>query len=68
MISTLGCRSDAGDFILPENTKGATFGQPGMRVMGGRQGNDAPPYQRAEFFPLNYEPEEIKLFLPLILR
>lgn len=60
-------RNHAGVFV-PLNTESMSDGLPGLWVMGGRQGTDAPPYQGAEFFPLNYGPEVIEVFLPLLLR
>jgi hypothetical protein len=60
-------RNHAGVFV-PLDTESMSDGLPGLWVMGGRQGTDAPPYQGAEYFPLNYEPEMINVFLPLLLK
>jgi hypothetical protein len=46
-------RNHAGVFV-PDNTPAATDGLPGMWVLGGRSGSDAPPYRPAEFFALRY--------------
>jgi len=61
-------RNHAGVFVPLDNIESLTDGLPGLWVMGGRQGSDAAPYQGAEFFPLNYGPEVIKVFLPLIMK
>jgi len=60
-------RNHAGVYV-PLDTESMSDGLPGLWVMGGRQGSDAPPYQGTEFFPLSFEPEMIDVFLPLLLR
>ncbi len=60
-------RNHAGVFV-PLDTESMSDGLPGLWVMGGRQGTDAPPYQGAEFFPLDFGPKVIEVFLPIILK
>lgn len=59
-------RRDHAGVYVPLDSSNQADGLPGLWVIGGHSGSDAPPYAGVEYFPLNYN--FLYAFLPLVLK